>query len=88
MLFVGLNDIFSHQEFDSLLCIFLVKGYREKTIRMTTCRICDVTSSTFPSAVKCQVAKSRSLYFKMLVCFVPVLIRTGTAVLSFGSLQM
>lgn len=52
MLFVGLNDIFSRQEFDSLLCNCSVKGCREKTMRKTTCRVCDVTSSTFPSAVK------------------------------------
>ena len=77
---------FSSQEFDSLLCNCSVKGCREKNMRKTTCRVCDVTSSTFPSAVKW--LRSRFLYFKMLVCFVPVLIRAGTAVVSFGCLQM
>ena len=50
MLFVGLNDSFSCQEFNSLLCNCSVKGWRDNTMRKTTCRVCDVTSSPFPSA--------------------------------------
>jgi hypothetical protein len=36
MLFVDLNDNFSCQEFDRLLCNCSVKGFRENTMRKTT----------------------------------------------------
>ena len=43
MLFVDLNDIFSCQEFDRLLCNCSVKGCRENTMRRTPCLVCAVT---------------------------------------------
>ena len=42
MLFFDLNDNFSCQEFDSLLCNCSIKGCRENTMRKTTCLVCDV----------------------------------------------
>ena len=42
MLFVDLNDNFSCQEFDRLLCNCSVKGCRENTMRKTTCLVCAV----------------------------------------------
>ena len=43
MLFVDLNDNFSCQEFDRLLCNCSVKGCRENTMRKTTRPVLDVT---------------------------------------------
>ena len=43
MFFVDLNDNFSCQEFDRLLCNWSVKGCRENTMRKTTCLVCAVT---------------------------------------------
>ena len=43
MWFVNLNDNFSCQEFDHLLCNCSVKGCRENAIRKTTCLVCDVS---------------------------------------------
>ena len=43
MLFFDLNDNFSCQEFDSLLCNCSIKGCRENTMRKTTCLVCAVT---------------------------------------------
>ena len=43
MLFVDLDDHFSCQVFDSLLCNCSVKGCRENTMRKTTCLVCAVT---------------------------------------------
>ena len=43
MLFVDLNDNFSCQEFDRLLCICSVKGCRENTMRKTTSLVGAVT---------------------------------------------
>ena len=51
MLLVDLNDIFSCQEYNSLLCNCSVRGCRETTMRKTTCRVCDVTSSPFLTAI-------------------------------------
>ena len=42
-MFVDLNDNFSCQEFDRLLCNCSVKGCRENTMRKTTPLVCDVT---------------------------------------------
>ena len=41
-MFVDLNDNFSCQEFDRLLCNCSVKGCRENTLRKTTRLVCDV----------------------------------------------
>ena len=43
MLFLNLNNNFSCQEFDRLLCNCSVKGCRENTMRKTACLVCDVT---------------------------------------------
>ena len=43
MLFVDLNDNFSCQEFDRLLCNCSVKGFRENKMSKTTCLVCDIT---------------------------------------------
>ena len=43
MLFVDLNDNFSCQEFDRLLCKSSVNGCRENTMRKTTRLVCDIT---------------------------------------------
>ena len=43
MLFVDLNDNFSCQEFDRLLCNCSIKGCRENGMRKTSQLVCDVT---------------------------------------------